>query len=48
MPTMKKKRRTLEDTMTIQNPKDFQMALAALTTKEDFGALDKQFFSVKE
>ena len=28
--------------------KDFRIALAALTTEEDFEALEKQFFSVKE
>ena len=32
----------------VKATKDFKIALAALTTKEDFEALEKQFFSVKE
>ena len=44
----RKEKRSTKDTTTIHNPKDFRMALAALTTKEDFDPLEKQFFSVKE
>ena len=34
-----------EDTMNVT--KDFKLALAALTTEEDYEALEKQFFEVK-